>query len=247
MTDKSHNNFHETALKSSIFKGRADLYFCYLKSEKIAHAIAFLMDSVERGGDGVRDELVRASSSLPMLLVRFAAHEYAEEDVLAGLFEALSWMRLAASHGLVVEDNAQLVIREYESLVGKISMDKQVSPFLSLEDFAVPPLPAAHALPPSARRPALAPEKDSQGHHHAHHQNKGHASVHGAEPANRASDRATAILHVVVEKKRVSIKDISKIVRACSEKTIQRELNTLIKRGLVRKEGERRWSVYVPA
>ena len=33
---------------------------------------------------------------------------------------------------------------------------------------------------------------------------------------------------------------------ACSEKTIQRELNILIERGLIRREGERRWSVYLP-
>jgi hypothetical protein len=34
------NEFHEIALKSILFKGRTDIYFCYLKSEKIAHVLA---------------------------------------------------------------------------------------------------------------------------------------------------------------------------------------------------------------
>ncbi len=41
-----------------------------------------------------------------------------------------------------------------------------------------------------------------------------------------------------------SIKDIAKAIKDCSEKTIQRELNALIARGMVVREGEKRWSVY---
>lgn len=57
--------------------------------------------------------------------------------------------------------------------------------------------------------------------------------------------RHDAVLKVVREKKRVSIKDVVQDVPGYSEKTIQRELLTLVGEGLVRKEGERRWSVYV--
>lgn len=41
-----------------------------------------------------------------------------------------------------------------------------------------------------------------------------------------------------------SLKDILTHVGDCSEKTIQRELNDLIKDGYLRKEGDRRWSRY---
>lgn len=44
-----------------------------------------------------------------------------------------------------------------------------------------------------------------------------------------------------------SIKDIAKAIKDCSEKTIQRELNALIAKGVVVREGEKRWSVYKKA
>jgi len=55
------------------------------------------------------------------------------------------------------------------------------------------------------------------------------------------------ILELVRKKKSLSIKEIATVVKGCSEKTIQRELALLIHQGLVRKVGERRWSLYLPA
>ncbi len=46
------------------------------------------------------------------------------------------------------------------------------------------------------------------------------------------------------EKKDVSIKDISLVFTDCSEKTIQRELNSLVLKGQLRKIGAKRWSRY---
>ena len=70
--------------------------------------------------------------------------------------------------------------------------------------------------------------KDTKGH-------KGH------------SPRAEQILSVIKDKKSASIKDIAAAVTDCSEKTIQRELIQLIEEGLVKRVGERRWSLYVLA
>lgn len=42
----------------------------------------------------------------------------------------------------------------------------------------------------------------------------------------------------------LTIKDVAGVVKGCSEKTIQRELGDLINKGVLRKEGERRWSRY---
>lgn len=43
----------------------------------------------------------------------------------------------------------------------------------------------------------------------------------------------------------VSIKDISSSFTDCSEKTIQRELNTLVSKGQIKKTGSKRWSKYM--
>lgn len=58
------------------------------------------------------------------------------------------------------------------------------------------------------------------------------------------TDRAERIKTVLEAKPQATIKDIADIITDVSEKTIQRELNSLIEKGQVRREGERRWSKY---
>lgn len=60
----------------------------------------------------------------------------------------------------------------------------------------------------------------------------------------RKLERRSSILAVVKSKGAPSIKDISDVVKDCSEKTIQRELLDMVANGLLKKEGERRWSRY---
>jgi predicted transcriptional regulator len=70
----------------------------------------------------------------------------------------------------------------------------------------------------------------------------------GSSPANNAvikrNNRQNLILQLLKKKKEVSIKDIAEVVKNCSEKTIQRELISLIQGGVIKKTGERRWSKY---
>jgi len=241
MSDTSKNEFHEFSLKSALFKGRPDLYFCYLKSEKIAHALTHLLKDFQDSATSLPETLLNSSAYLPASVVRFSAGELDEASVLVDVFELLSLVRLAVSHEYLDENNAGIIVREYEGIAEKISLGKNASPFLALEDLAVPPFragePGRNILPAqnTAHRGGLKDKKI---------QSKGHDSFRNS-PVQL--ERSAAILKIIVENKRVSIKDISKIIRNCSEKTIQRELTLLIGQGLVRKEGERRWSVYIPA
>jgi hypothetical protein len=70
-------------------------------------------------------------------------------------------------------------------------------------------------------------------------------SSNGANTPVSNSSRRENILALIHEKGRVSIKDISSSIKNCSEKTIQRELFALIQEGVLKKEGERRWSTYL--
>jgi hypothetical protein len=56
--------------------------------------------------------------------------------------------------------------------------------------------------------------------------------------------RRDRILAIIKDKGQASIKDVSSVIAECSEKTIQRELMSLISEGLIVKQGERRWSKY---
>ncbi len=76
------------------------------------------------------------------------------------------------------------------------------------------------------------------------------ASPASAQPAHTSSveekktKRVTAILALVTRKTKVNVKDIADVVKGCSEKTLQRELLALVAEGVLKKEGERRWSTY---
>lgn len=57
-------------------------------------------------------------------------------------------------------------------------------------------------------------------------------------------DRSTRIKTVLEAIPAATIKDIAEVITDVSEKTIQRELNSLIEKGQVIRQGERRWSKY---
>lgn len=59
--------------------------------------------------------------------------------------------------------------------------------------------------------------------------------------------RKRAIVDYLKLKGSATIRDLTSIVKGCSEKTIQRELGALIGMNIVRKEGDKRWSRYLIA
>jgi hypothetical protein len=61
----------------------------------------------------------------------------------------------------------------------------------------------------------------------------------------RKLSRRDQILALFVRGVDVSIKDIAGRIKGCSEKTIQRELNSLLYDNLIERIGEKRWSRYV--
>lgn len=56
--------------------------------------------------------------------------------------------------------------------------------------------------------------------------------------------RKALIISLFKKNKELTIKDISLAISDCSEKTIQRELNGMLKDKIIKKEGEKRWSRY---
>lgn len=60
----------------------------------------------------------------------------------------------------------------------------------------------------------------------------------------RKTERQETIIQMIKKRKEVMIKDITEVIKDCSEKTIQRELNSLIQSGVLKRAGVRRWSRY---
>lgn len=60
----------------------------------------------------------------------------------------------------------------------------------------------------------------------------------------KKNQRKSIIINLLKRKKEVMIKDIVGLIENCSEKTIQRELLSLVEEGVIKKSGERRWTKY---
>ncbi|HUD02773.1 MAG TPA: hypothetical protein VMR46_01985 [Candidatus Paceibacterota bacterium] len=239
--------FHEFALKSILFKGQRDLYFCYVKSEKIAHVLSLLEERTSVESAAHLKGLVASASRLPETIAHFAAGEIELAVVLADLFSLLSAVRLGNTKGAIHEENAALIAAEYEALAERLIGGARLSPFVTSEDFLLPQLAGDEPqTPPQLSDGRSRTElyiKDNKGQvKETRLTNKGHVQGH----AVGESKRAPLILGFVRKHTGCSIKDISRAVKGCSEKTIQRELATLIEHGLVEKRGERRWSIYYP-
>jgi hypothetical protein len=58
------------------------------------------------------------------------------------------------------------------------------------------------------------------------------------------SERRDMILKIIRKNKNSTIKDISTMISGCSEKTIQRELLSLVSENILKKTGEKRWTRY---
>ncbi len=62
--------------------------------------------------------------------------------------------------------------------------------------------------------------------------------------AVKKNSRQSIIISLLKRKKEIMIKDVSPLIDGCSEKTIQRELLAMVQMGILKKQGEKRWSRY---
>lgn len=61
---------------------------------------------------------------------------------------------------------------------------------------------------------------------------------------DKKDSRQDKIIEILKGQSNLTIKDFVRVIKDCSEKTIQRELISLVEKGIVKRDGERRWSTY---
>ncbi|MEI7719619.1 MAG: DeoR family transcriptional regulator [bacterium] len=234
--------FHEFVLQSTLFKGRSDWYFCFLKLERIAHVCTFLADTADTKDIALLADVRDMAAALPKSVLYFAAGEAVLATVLADVFALLFEVRLCAAHGRITNENAALLMQELEMVAEKLHGGGHLSPSLSSNDFAVEGVLSGVSdlfLPHVSQTKA---QKDDTSKKLSGIKD---TTLEGRTVVKQGDNgRAAKILEYISTNENVSIKDIASFVSDCSEKTIQRELGVLIKQGLIKRVGERRWSQY---
>ena len=228
----------EKSIFNNVFEKDIRKVFIYKKAERLAKAIhlitpafaesASLRNRVDTIAIGLVDAAILPSGTARTALSR---------ELLA-LSSVLS---IARTGGLLSTMNVELISRETYALLQEVAAYEE--PRLFLDETPTLSGIAKKALSQQAVHHTPAHEKKlTKRIAPMHSTRKGRPQR--TEMNEGVKDRREAIIAVIKDKKKASIKDISTRIRDISEKTIQRELATLISMGQVTKEGERRWSTY---
>lgn len=227
----------------NIFEKDIRRVFIYKKAERLAKAIHLIAPafagsvSLKNRIDAIAIGLIDAA-----MLPPGAGRNSLSRELLA-LSSVLS---IARTGGVLSSMNADLIAREAHMLLHEVAAYEE--PRLSFDE--APTLSTIakqaqtneslhHAAPSVPKQIAHSARGGSASGAH-----KGQIKDNNGVSDNHVKDRREAVLSVIKNKGRASIKDISTLVRGVSEKTIQRELSALISSGIVLKQGERRWSIY---
>lgn len=228
----------EKAIFSNIFEKDIQRVYLYKKAERLAKAVSLIAPGLQ-----AVPELASRADRLALSLIDAALRPQNEtrEMLSRELLSLSSFIALVKVRGLISQMNADLVAYEVKMLLDEIASYE--APHILL--------PEAPTLPSLARRAAATPshtpktEETPVPKEKTKREDKGLTDDKGQiKDDKKKQGRVDAILAVLKEKGSSDIKGISMVVRQVSEKTIQRELSSLIDQGIVVRQGTRRWSEY---
>ncbi len=189
--------------------------------------------------------------------VAFANALIAGEGIAQARTEAAAALQRARSHlsaafyaGIVNEHNFLILQEEVGALLTRVHnvAESQLHALAEPEMFAVANQLAVAAAGGTAGSGSVeSPKREIRRAARRSQGSVGNATRPAVAPRSEREEarmRREAILSIIGQKGRVSVRDLAEEIRGVSTKTLQRELNALIRDGLVLREGERRWSVY---
>ncbi len=203
------------------------------KTEKIVQAI-YLVTSHLNDTEPLKIELREKSLSLLSYSLALNSENSYERQELVRSFlstgvEISSLMRVASVSGNISTNNATILSNEIESVAShvreKVFPQDSTKGLILSKDFFATDIPEF--------------EKNDKGQNMV---NKGLKMA--VKQKDRKNSRQHEILDLLKKQSHLTIKDFARVISDCSEKTIQRELIDLVEKGVVVREGERRWSRY---
>ncbi|MEK7213662.1 MAG: hypothetical protein AAB637_00895 [Patescibacteria group bacterium] len=212
--------------------------YLFKKTEKIVSALYLVTDFI-KDSDPVKWEIREKCMSListtsTMNGTLLTDKNYLLQTYFSFSMELLSLMRVISNSGLISNMNFSIITKELELLVE--FMKKQSSHNAHPEGFVLSEKFFATDV--------SMPEKIYESRESDKDYVKGHIKKDNIQIKDKKNNRQENILNLLGKSSNLTIRDFAKVITNCSEKTIQRELISLVKNGIVKKVGERRWSTY---
>lgn len=212
--------------KIGFFAGEAYLRAVFKKTERIVAGL-YLVTGLLKDKEPLKWKIREHSMTLLSSVLTLNDNQAFEKDTVArsifsDLFEIISAVNLAHISGLLSDMNHEIMRSELDKLMNILKDNmidsKEKEGYVLSEKFF------NNVVNKSQK--SIEPIKDT------------------ATDNAKKVDRKIAILEVLKNRSNLTVKDVAQVVTGCSEKTIQRELIELVEKGVVKREGERRWSRY---
>lgn len=212
----------------------------FKKTEKIVSVTLYILSETketrrtETHIQSIKDRALK-THELSLETLTYQSHEL-YDGILRfqyGLVALESTLRIANMAKIIPTDIFTLLIDQLDAVTRYVNNHYLKNKGLSVEDIT------GEVLPKSATTRAAKPTRQRRVNIPA-----GDISTDAYMVYSQMTDRAERIKTVLEAKPQATIKDIAEVITDVSEKTIQRELNSLIEKGQVVREGERRWSRY---
>lgn len=245
-------------IRNNVFYGNNLLYFIYKKGIKISKAV-YLITDIIKDIEPVKWSLRETAIGLAVLKDNQDIKKTAQ--TIGSKVANIKTLVMLANFSRNISDmNTEVLVKECDDLLVSISeIDTFSGEYLALEkNFFEVEL----GQTPSPFLSTLTQEKnnDEPSFYKGHIKDK-ESTVSFMQTSNERGnpitsskvlnlkdtlkpDRTIQIIDIIRNKGEVTIKDISSLIKDCSEKTIQRELIGLLTLGQIKKTGDRRWSRY---
>lgn len=227
----------------------------YKKTERVVLATHLVTNFVPKN-ESVRDSIRTAAQSLLPKVLELreglrSAGPNRTTDICASIRNILSLLDVIHASGYISDMNLEVLKFAYADLARFLrkSEDGKAAESLELqEEFFTPTTVVSQGHIDKGQKSIIKDKtvtdivKDSKS-----VKDKGDSKGHRPQSVRskrKLKSRRIAILDVITKKSPVHIKDIAAEVTDCSEKTIQRELAALVRDGVVKKEGSKRWTTY---
>ncbi len=223
--------------QGQVIKDKNDLVkFVSLKTDKLTSALYLITNSLN-DNEPLKWRLRKLSLKLLSVISAWSNQSGVQVPVVSEMFfrileELTTLLNLGRSQAAVSSMNLEVLKNEYLNLAQQL---RGQTPFL--------------ALPEAPLDPGLLPREESKKGDFV--ELKREVLMFSQSPKKeqgqnqKNDDRQSAIVQAMTGKDWLSIKEIAQALPTVSTKTVQRELNALLAKGRVKREGDRRWSRYI--
>lgn len=256
-----------------LFNQNSHFAYIYKKTEKLVTAV-YMITNFIKDTEPLKWKIRENALELLALNIAFNTVSLSERKDLMKEYQALSLeivslSGIAKHSGLMSEMNCDILSREFGGLVSVIEKDENKKS--NEETVVLHPgfFDVAKPEQTTQKDTAFVQSETQSGHVTDTSNIKGQTSTYNqntpridapqarkeylpikdirksdAHPTESKNDRQAIIIKLLSKKSGLSINDFSEGIKGVSAKTIQRELLSMVASGVLKKEGERRWSTY---